>query len=322
MDSGSRRQRGFTIVELLVTIGVITILAGILLPALSGVQRRAAKSEEANRLRQVGVAWNLYSISNQDHALPGYLTQGVLDHWDVQYELPVKRLNTIGGGVQTMEYVEPVDAGPWTWRLLSYLDYNQETVLGHRNYADMSPESMCDYTNESQELEDLYGYTGLYKRRPTEVAFLPTFSYNAIYIGGWWQMDTGGQDIARPRYATRNVVCRSPSQIRNTTDMVVFCTGAEKPVGSYSELRNEEPGSHYVVPPILANERIWQQDTTIGSPEIIEVEREDPVPLGRYTGAVSVLFGDLRVEATEPGNLDNQRHWLNTATERTDSHDP
>ena len=333
MVSGSRRERGFTIVELIVVIGVITILAGLLLPALSGVQRRAAKSEELSRIRQVGVAWNLYSLSNQDAALPGYVPPGLQADWDVNYELPVSELDSADGSHQVKKFVDPTDASPWPWRLLPYLDYNQEMVLGHRKYVDSSVYAMSDYGNVSDEIVNVYGYESQFGRRPTEIAYLPSFGYNAFYIGGWWDADVSGFDVTHSlRYSDSNVVARSPSSIRNTTEMVVFCSSSKKEPGSYSELGSQEPGSHYVVPPVLYEQggekiRAWQQDTTIGSPEIIEVldssGAETPrVPLGRYTGGVAVLYADLRVNAVEPGNLDDQRKWINRADAPTDTHPP
>ncbi len=56
----SRNPRAFTLIELLVSIGVISILIGLLLPALSGAKIRASEVKVLSELRQIGVSMQLY----------------------------------------------------------------------------------------------------------------------------------------------------------------------------------------------------------------------------------------------------------------------
>lgn len=69
-DAGGRPKRSgragaFTLVELLVVIGVIAILAGLLLPALAKARERATGIVCLNNTRQLNQAWLLYA---DDHA--------------------------------------------------------------------------------------------------------------------------------------------------------------------------------------------------------------------------------------------------------------
>ena len=57
----SLRRRGFTLVELLVVIGIIGLLIGILMPALAVVKRESKKTVCKVHLQQIGNAVRLYT---------------------------------------------------------------------------------------------------------------------------------------------------------------------------------------------------------------------------------------------------------------------
>ena len=62
-----RRTPGFTLIELLVVIGIISILVGIMLPALAGARRRARCTQCQNNLRQLGLCMNIYAGDYRGH---------------------------------------------------------------------------------------------------------------------------------------------------------------------------------------------------------------------------------------------------------------
>jgi prepilin-type N-terminal cleavage/methylation domain-containing protein len=68
----TKSRTAFTLVELLVVIGIIAVLIGILMPALSKAREQAKRTQCLSNMRQIHIAYVLYAQANHDYAPVGF----------------------------------------------------------------------------------------------------------------------------------------------------------------------------------------------------------------------------------------------------------
>src|SRR5689334_10971481 len=72
----TNRRRAFTLVELLVVIGIIAILISILLPALSRARAQANQVYCASNLKQLYTAMQIYAVTYRQYVMPSKVATG------------------------------------------------------------------------------------------------------------------------------------------------------------------------------------------------------------------------------------------------------
>jgi prepilin-type N-terminal cleavage/methylation domain-containing protein/prepilin-type processing-associated H-X9-DG protein len=85
MRAKRMKPAGFTLVELLVVIGIIAVLIGILLPALNKARESASRAACLSNLRQVGQMIHIYANENKGQISLGCRSNVYQDNYTIRY---------------------------------------------------------------------------------------------------------------------------------------------------------------------------------------------------------------------------------------------
>jgi len=263
-----RSGRAFTIVELLVVISITALLLGLMLSGLRAAIAKGKQTKEANRLKQVLLAWQMYSNQYEDRLLPGYLEQcmgadGVQTgpqggaSWQVRFRN--KRGQELAPGL----------CQAYPWRLAPFLSYNFDAILGWR--LDISEDLDTALAVEGDQIPELpaclASVGASIDGAGTELQ--PAFGYNAYYLGGWWRWVNNAPVLTFAQStqtqggtsgtSAGSVTALSQSNISRPSEIVAFCgsTFLNASTNPYPRLSDSLPGAPWVVPHKLGATDVW-----------------------------------------------------------------
>ncbi|MCP4837986.1 MAG: type II secretion system protein [Planctomycetes bacterium] len=196
-----RPSRGFTIIEMMVVVGILGVLAGIILPAANLLSQAADTTQERGGARSVVAAWRNWSTDHSGRLLPGQLENSA--------PLPGSESPLFWNGTP----IPDIARRRWIWRLTPYLD-----DPGHMLWAGSQQQFWENTIANAADQSNAVYVTTLH----------PSFGLNTDYLGGrqsascdTWALSEYVQsqdDGARPFYA------ESLSQLRQPARLIAFAS--------------------------------------------------------------------------------------------------
>ena len=274
-------------------------------------------------------------MCSSDLILPGYLSEQVQTDWKVRYS------DLQGAAVPASL------AQTYPWRLAKFLDDPIRTYTGYyETDGDEAQEPSAGWDGSPAHPSWMDSSLTL---PGSLIAYQPSFSYNAYYIGGWY--DTGTPKFSNAAWTPATggtqrgtLVSTRLANIHRTEQTIIFASGTLRDPGTYKISASPEDralGNAWITPPILGSVQVWepfmgmmkglQNGTGAGNASLaptmraplapqgatdtgtLQVNVAQGVPCRRYNGKVAIVAADGHTESLGVGTLMDMRSWVDAA---------
>lgn len=290
-----RPRRGFTLMELLVVVAVISLLVGAVFPAIRMVRRSSGLARELATARQLMVGYRSYAYDNRSALLPGYYNPE-----DFTGSGPLPAFNDLGkrlsGGA----------AYRYPWRLAPYLDYNLDGL-----YLDpvLKTAMKSDPNYDPNYLLSLY----------------PSLGINSVFLGGdseFFAFQSENPNIPPGQLpdAYKTFYARRLSEVKLPPQLIVFASSRTAKWAYNAEVTE---GFHKLTPPHSPKNKRpdWPERYVEDCADGCNAEAFGNISLRHPGLSAAVGFFDghtgTLTYGAEDGTEDNirdMRHWAPRAT--------
>lgn len=292
-----QRRMAFTLVELLVVIGIIALLISLLIPMLAKARQAAGNAKALSSLRTITADYIQYANQNNGTLLPGFLAKTYSDGTDLSvYDVRSKHLLT-GRAAQQ-----------WPWRL---------STIDPGIWGIIRPLSMNDLPLNNDDAATAVS-------KAYAASLYPHFGLNTIFLGGHSASNLSDNETSKDYYrgylqsGRQNLgkhVAYKITEVRRPAEQIVFCEVAIKN-GSQSIEDIDLRGFHYVNPPRAdaASGTYWAPRNGKAEVVLASPGRAVGVPYSRSGKKIPVSFLDGHAESRPVEDLTDMRNWSPKAT--------
>lgn len=184
----SRRLQGFTLVELLTVLAILTLLAGLLFPVFQSVKASAQKSECASNIHQAQIATMLYMSDYDDFFMPINHRPGVLpakfDRTWVQMILPYAKSFAM--------FHCPSDSSP---HVTTEASFDEDLIPGDIYSKYYAASMRVNYGYNYIYLSPVVFRQGHWSSEPRSATSLADPSSTLLFVDSIWDRTADGQPI-------------------------------------------------------------------------------------------------------------------------------